>query len=321
LVLTNGCAPHVADLRREGWGGRRFGLGVPLEASQVDAPILSRLKVSWYLNWTVYPSIPTLATSNGTPIFLPMVRTKPGGLVPPPDQLREAVRQQPGAMWIIGNEPDNVHQDNLLPAQFAEQYHQAYMLIKGEDPRALVAVGGITVASSLRLAYLDVALAHYRAQYGGDLPADAWTVHHYWLPEFEDGSWLGIPPGSPPQRGLMTNLDEHTNPDRLAESVRRFRGWMRERGYRERPLLLTEFGGAIPGLDSALLPQFMRKSVIWLRTAADPDLGYPEDEYRLVQAWAWFSLRYPPLPVSDLLDEAGRLTPLGEAYRSLSESP
>lgn len=250
-----------------------------------------------------------------------MVRTGSTGLIPTPAQLREVVRARPGAVWIIGNEPDNVYQDNLPPEQFAAQYHEAYTVIKQTDPTARVAVGGITLASSLRLAYLDVVLTQYRTQVGAALPADLWTVHHYWLPEFEDGSWIGVPPGLPEQRGVMAAIGDHASVDRFIESVRRFRAWMAERGYRDRPLLLTEFGGAVPGMEPSELLAFMRGAVGWLEGATDRTTGYAADGNRLVQGWAWFSLRYPPLPVSDLITAEGRLTPLGELYRELARRP
>jgi hypothetical protein len=299
------------------------GLGAPLEStsgafasSGAGVTDLSTLNITWYLNWTVYPSVP-----NSTIDFIPMVRTGASGLIPAPDDLREAVRGRPGATWIIGNEPDNVYQDNLPPEQFAAQYHEAYTLIKQADPTARVAVGGITLSSPLRLAYLDVVLTHYRARFGMALPADLWTVHHYWLPEYEDGSWIGVPPGLPAQRGVMADIDDHASVERFIESLRRFRAWMAERGYRDRPLLLTEFGGAVPGMNPNELLGFMRGAVGWMAGATDRTIGYAADGNRLVQGWAWFSLRYPPLPVSDLITAEASLTPLGELYRELARRP
>ena len=50
-------------------------------------------------------------------------------------------------------------------------------------------------------------------------------------------------------------------------------------------------------------------------TATDPELGYPADDYRLVQRWAWFSLSDDTYPTGNLIDWAdGSLTPLGQSY-------
>jgi hypothetical protein len=68
---------------------------------------------------------------------------------------------------------------------------------------------------------------------------------------------------------------------------------MRDRGYRDRPLVITEFGILMPifyGYDYPRVRDFMLGTFDWLLGTVDPDLGYPADDNRLVQAWAWFSL-------------------------------
>jgi hypothetical protein len=59
-----------------------------------------------------------------------------------------------------------------------------------------------------------------------------------------------------------------------------------------------------------------------LRTATDAVLGNPEDGYRLVQRWSWFSpddARYPTgnLPQADVT----QFTPLGEAFGRYANGP
>jgi hypothetical protein len=74
------------------------------------------------------------------------------------------------------------------------------------------------------------------------------------------------------------------------------REWMRDRGYQDRPLIITEYGILMPeiyGYDYQRVQDFMLGTFDWLTTATDPDIGYPADGNRLVQAWAWYSLNEP----------------------------
>ncbi|MBL7162967.1 MAG: hypothetical protein ISS57_10205, partial [Anaerolineales bacterium] len=48
----------------------------------------------------------------------------------------------------------------------------------------------------------------------------------------------------------------------------------------------------------------------------DDQIGYPEDDHRLVQRWAWFSLYDPLYPTSNLANlKADALTEIGQAFR------
>jgi len=74
------------------------------------------------------------------------------------------------------------------------------------------------------------------------------------------------------------------------------RRWMRDRGYRDRPLIISEYGILMPelyGYGYERVRDFMLATFDWLRTTTDPDIGYPADGNRLVQAWAWYSLNDP----------------------------
>lgn len=57
-------------------------------------------------------------------------------------------------------------------------------------------------------------------------------------------------------------------------------------------------------------------------TAADPELGYPDDNYRLVQRWCWFSLDASDdyYPTGRLVDPTtAEMTAVGEAWERLVE--
>jgi hypothetical protein len=60
-----------------------------------------------------------------------------------------------------------------------------------------------------------------------------------------------------------------------------------------------------------------RMTFTWLAQARDQDTGYPADDNRLVQRWAWFSLADKDYPAPDLADLTTRkLTTTGLAFRN-----
>ncbi|MCK5642638.1 MAG: hypothetical protein KAJ19_17655, partial [Gammaproteobacteria bacterium] len=102
--------------------------------------------------------------------------------------------------------------------------------------------------------------------------------------------------------------------------IRSFRIWMEANGYRNFPLALTEFGILMPedyGFPPERVRAYMLGTLDSLLTMRDGKTGYPQDDNRLVQQWAWFSLVYSVYSNSDLVDPVGdTLTPLGETYRA-----
>lgn len=285
----------------------RFGVG------QVRQSVLSynlaSLNAGWYLNWKTmtYPPRP------GGAEFAQVIRVTGATYSPAGAALANLIAANPGSLWLIGNEPDRpLVQDDTLPQDYAVAYHDAYAFIKARDPTAQVAAGGIVQPTPLRLQYLDIVLDTYAARYNEPLPTDAWSIHAFMLREascaaYPDGCWgAEIPPGITATVGVSTPLDLD-NTDNLAlfqERIIQFRQWMQRRGYRNTPLLITEYGTLLPyydpdGLyydsqgrpfDEARAIDFLRGTFDFMRMASNPALGYPADENRLVQRWLWYSL-------------------------------
>lgn len=290
----------------------RFGVGVPESTAQ--AVWVARLGAGWWYDWRTRPNVGgTLGE------YWQTIRLWNCALNPPEQVFAAEARRRPGQTWIVGNEPDAAEQDNVTPECLADLYHQAHAALKAADPTARVAVGGVVEGTPLRLKYLDRALAHYRSQFGSPLAADIWTMHAYILRE-ERGSWgAGIPTGLDDTAGWLVQPNDHDNADLFSQQVEAFRQWMADNGYRDRPLVITEYGILLPadlGFTADRVRDFMLKSFDYLVEASDPKLGLPSDGDRLVQRWAWFSLAYDPFPTGNLFD-AGRvgLTPLGQSYR------
>ena len=131
------------------------------------------------------------------------------------------------------------------------------------------------------------------------MPVDLWNVHLHTVQEVRDSWGAEIPPGIDQDVGVVFTLAQHTDVSIFQQLVVDFRTWMAARGQRDRPLLITEFGVLIPphyvdeqghAFDAARVTAFMGQTMAWLDGQADPALGYPADNDRLVQRWNWYSL-------------------------------
>lgn len=251
-------------------------------------------------------------------------------------ELGAQIDANPGALWIVGNEVDRVGwQDDLMPEMYATAYHDVYHYIKNRDPSARVAVSGLVQVTPGRLQYLDKVLAAYRSQYGTRPPVDVWTFHAYIFPERvedyngESGTpiyaWIANgtdrnlaikkPSDKRPiseQRALCARDDyscvkEHDDPALFQKQVVDMRRWMKNNGYQNVPLILTEWSqlfwyivdqnnvcNILDEDGNCFTPQrvttFMERTLDYLETATDKDLGYPLDNHRLVQQWAWYAM-------------------------------
>ena len=232
--------------------------------------------------------------------------------------LQNLARRQPGRLWLVGNEPDVIWQGNSTPQQYAEAYHDVYRLLKDADPTCHVAIGAISQVTPLRLRYLEAVLAAHRETYGWAMPVDVWNIHLAILRE-ERGTWgVDLPPGMPDDTGLLYEVQDNANIEILKEQVLTFRRWMARQGFRDKPLIVSEFSVLMPpdyGFPFERVRDFMISASDFFMTAADGSLGYPADGYRLVQRWAWYSLADKQYYTGNLLDpETGQITPLGRAF-------
>jgi hypothetical protein len=256
--------------------------------------------MGWYLNYHAWSNAPR---PNGV-TYTPVIRLsqvvgeddytyEPNGA-----ELQAAIDGNPGATWYIGNEPDRRDvQDDMLPHLYARAYHELYALIKGADPNAHVIAGTIVQPTPVRLLYLDMVLDSYRDEFGEPLPTDGWSVHNFILNEascdyYVDCWGAGIPPGIDWPHGELLSINDNDDFDRFVERIWRFRTWMRDRGYNGLPLYVSEYGILMPidyGFNPTRVNDFMNTTFDFMRTATDPHLGNPNDEYRLVQRWSWYS--------------------------------
>ncbi|MBP6016255.1 MAG: hypothetical protein KA586_05995 [Candidatus Promineofilum sp.] len=279
----------------------RYGVNVISGQTFTDHDV-SPLRIGWYLN---YRSTANTDHPSGVE-FVPVIRLSQTSeteysYTPNGAALKNAILAHPGARWLIGNEPDRRTsiQDNVEPHIYAAAYHELYQLIKQTDPTARIVAGTIVQPTPLRLRYLDMVLASYHQTFSSEMPVDGWSIHNFILNEvscsYDPANCWGadVPPGIDEPYGEMVGIDDNDNFNMFAARVVRFRQWMKDRGYSDKPLYLSEYGILMPpdyGFDAARVNAYMNKTFDYLTTATDPVLGYPADGHRLVQKWSWYSV-------------------------------
>lgn len=107
------------------------------------------------------------------------------------EMFRNYIEDNPGKIWIIGNEPDVEHQDNLDPIKYTYMYRYYYDFIRLYDPTAKFAIAGALgkIGNDLPdghnffthvMPYYANVLTWYRlTAYGQDMPIDVWNTHIY----------------------------------------------------------------------------------------------------------------------------------------------
>jgi hypothetical protein len=292
----------------------RFGFGAALPG--VEQYDVEQLHAGWYLDWSAH-----LAPARPQGMeYVQMVKVGGGKASVGSQDLERIARTNPGSVWLIGNEPDVLWQDDLAPPEYARVYHDLYGLLKSADPTCQVAIGGVSQPTALRLQYLDLILDAYRDLYGQMIPVDVWNVHNFILRE-ERGSWgVDIPPGISVDQGQLFEIEDHDSLEIFRQQILNFRQWMKDRGERDKPLIVSEYGIVMPseyGFPEERVRDFMYATFDFFMTARDPDLGYAPDDGRLVQRWCWYSLSDTVYPTGNLFDTGtGQITPLGLAYGS-----
>jgi len=315
---------HVASTRDEQDSEpfENCRLGASMWAPQWDVPEFDLFNFGLYLDFGNTRTAPSSLQ------YWRMVRVKqdrdpePDGeylstysIMPSVSVIAERATNNPGSLWIVGNEPDREsRQDDTYPEVYAQAYHEVYTALKAADPTAQVAVAGLVGFTPGRAQYFDIVWDTYLQVYGTALPADVWTIHPYVLWE-SGGSGAHVALGTDPSLAIPYSRDcedptsichaEHDDLVLFEEQIVRMREWMWRHGQQRKPLLVTEWGVLLPYEyeDGALfydengetfnperVSAFMEASSEFFRTARDTTIGLPGDDYHMVQQWAWFAL-------------------------------
>lgn len=297
----------------------RFGVGVV--GGGVDEYDVAQLRAGWYVDWNTRLNPPRPAGME----YVQMVRlhqltecwperradrlscpyiepytytlTSPGSH----GAIQSIAQANPGSLWLIGNEMDRrdwngAGQDEMLPELYAVAYHELYNLIKDADPSAQLAIGGVVQPTPLRLEYLDRVLDGYQSRYGSSIPVDVWNIHNMVLREasceaYPDACYgAEIPPGIDEPAGELRTWEDANDVEAFKQQIRAFRRWMKDKGEQNKPLIISEYSILYPYFTEAQAIDFLYATFDYMTTAISGTVGYPVDDYLLVQRWAWYSL-------------------------------
>ncbi|MGD9101280.1 MAG: CARDB domain-containing protein [Anaerolineae bacterium] len=262
---------------------------------------VSLLNAGWYSNWgaSLNPPRPDrLAYAQIIRFKAGADKHDPSQVTVSPDKARIAqiAAAHPGSLWFMSNEPDSVYQGiPILPEVYAIVYHDFYKYIKALDPSALIANGGIVQPTPCRMEYLDIVWNTYRETYGEPMPVDVWNIHAFVLREVYNSWGASTPPGVDPSCAMDYTVEQADDLDIFWDNIRAMRTWMKEKGYQDRPLIISEYGILwpqwwAPQFTSQRVSHFMTQTFDLFLHTTDPEIGYPDDDHRLVQTWAWYSL-------------------------------
>ena len=161
--------------------------------------------------------------------------------------------------------------------------------------------GAIVQPTPVRLEYLDRVLAAYQARYSMPMPVDGWALHSFLLNERSCKAYnndinicwgADIPPGIEATDGQILTPEDNARIDLFTTGIERFRTWMAANGYRDTSLHVTEYGVLMPpifGFPPSKVNDYMSQTFDYMLNTRDETLGYPADDNRLVQRFAWFS--------------------------------
>ena len=315
-----------------------FGIAVVNPFTSYD---LSPLGIGNYLDWwrvrdsTVPANIDYFRVLQVNDVNYPLLK----------DQLPGLLSNNPSATWIIGNEPDSEvsYQDHISAETYAERFFDLATLIRQNDPKAKIGFGPIIQPTPIRIYYLTLAMNRLAQLAGSSTQAhaliDFYPIHSFILNEAElygpDGktiSWgAGVPIGYDPATWPAPELIHPEwgetwmtyDINIFKTRVIAFRQWMKDQGEQNKPLWITEFGSLFPPEGNPYLyasdqdtANFMAQTFDFMLGYKDPQIGFGEDDSRLVQKWTWFSLNDARTQFGGSLYNpvTQRLTPVGERF-------
>lgn len=269
----------------EGFRRNPYGVaGSPWTVSALDMP-----KTSTYYDWiphdharyiTVRPYSPprggTAANDAANPYFWNLEAKSIGRNESDRNKFRNYVLRNRGEIWIIGNEPERVSQDNLNPTQYAQMFHSYYVTVNDLDPTARFSIASVgMVANYVAFAdvqpYYDAVFSEYKRLYLTPLPLDYWNMHAYYA------GWTTEHAAQPDHMVddvFRVIIDPYIAYARTVDSGR----------YSSKPIIASEIGLGLPennslGLSQAKAMEFVR---LYTRRLAD------KEAQGIVESFFWF---------------------------------
>lgn len=205
----------------------RYGIILHTEEPDEQAWFLDELSASWFIDGTFNPNAPSGKRKLLFVGSLPGINSWEHG--PEPADLLEMARDNPGAHWLVANEPNR--RPNYGPEEILKDLHDSWKAIKEGDPTAKIVsppmlnwvftcsgcpgfIRGTDWAEEFRIRYWD--------RFSETPPIDIWAVNAYPL------DWVNLPT---------------LNPDIVINQIRGLRRWLDQRPDEAgKPIWVTELG-------------------------------------------------------------------------------
>jgi len=342
----------------------RFGITAPYEYSVEDLELFNIWTVlDWKTDNTVF--LPD------TIDYIHVLKVSDSLFTSTYNNIPSLVAENPGEVWIIGNEPDRFClQDSVNPEIYADRYFQMATLIRSLDSNAKLGFGTVVQPTPIRIRYLERAIDKLIELSGGNRDEamaliDIWSIHAFILNEHPFNWGAGVPVGFytytyqdviekkiPEEcftgeeytndiydRILISDFSDTHSIEIFIERIIFFRNWMYEIGEQEKPLWITEYGSLFPPIDPPCPPgeedcddyvnisdaetaNFMIDTFNYLLYAKNDSIGFPQDDFHLVQRWYWYSLNDYRYNFGGSLqdpDNNDDLTLVGEAFKTYTD--
>jgi hypothetical protein len=284
-------------------GTCRFGITSALGTEGYD---IASLGVGGYLDWgaSTTPSLP-----DGVE-YVRVLRLRNDVYSSTVANLPTWVSSYPGSIWLVGNEPDTTYggQDALTGEVYADRFFYLATQIRLLDPTAMIGFGTIVQPTPIRMRYLDHAWTRLVSLAGSVSAAsdliDIWSIHSFILNEYPYQWGTGVPPGFESDFAdavIITNFADTYSITKFQQRIVAFRTWMNNKGERNKPLWITEYGSLLPPEDPPDGPDYVNVSDTdttnymlatfdYLLNATNSLTGLSDDGNRLVQRWFWYSM-------------------------------
>ncbi|MBI3980838.1 hypothetical protein HY345_02470 [Candidatus Microgenomates bacterium] len=304
---------------------KRFGIGWGYTTVDYDlyAPVVTDLGIGWYTDWAPHNTTPKIAedmAKRGLERLTLVLTRSPYRYYSTEgcNELKKYVSENPGAFkpdvtyWSVGNEL-GYDPDDLTANKYATEFISWRDCIKSINPNYPVGSGAITsmwvvLPRTYPLSCTDIESANSGKSYFKTYINRIRSLNGNKLPDFiMMHAYNTCYPALP---------GENTNFSKFKNGIITYRQVMKELGLQNKELWIKEFNS------SGYEGDFLKDSFEFLLNTKDKDLGYPEDEYRLVQRFAWFMLKNTPDGINStsqvLARTDGSLNSLGQTYRSIS---
>ncbi len=271
----------------------------PCEKNLSSFPDYKQLGAGWYFDWSwgkgekggPYPGLEWLAlvggwnSSNDDKIETTIC-----------DSVRREVKAHPekypaGMRWSVGNEIG--YDDGRNDQMYAQAFAAWKRCLKSIDPSFQVGTGAI-IQPDLRSTG-----AHQIVCVGKDDYSSGYNYFKRYIKKLrqmgkDEGNESKYLPDFVMMHGYTMcngasgpNSGNERNVELFKRAMRDYRQAMKEVGLQRKDLIIKEYS-PLHTYDVNTLKNYMTATVDFLANAKDQNLGNPDDNYRLVQKWAWF---------------------------------